>query len=73
MASHEIGSRDDVLRTLDRLLLYYERVEPSSPVPVLLERAKRLVPMRFVDIIKDMADVGLPQIEVISGQKLTPE
>lgn len=36
----EVGNRDDVLRSLDRILTYYARHEPSSPVPVLLSRAK---------------------------------
>ncbi|MGV8370865.1 hypothetical protein ACV33F_30545, partial [Pseudomonas aeruginosa] len=42
-ASGEIANREDVLRQLDRLLEYYVRHEPSSPVPVLLKRAKTLV------------------------------
>ena len=39
-ASGEIANREDVLRQLDRLLEYYVRHEPSSPVPVLLKRAR---------------------------------
>lgn len=63
----EIASREDVLQTLDRLVQYYLRHEPSSPVPILLERAKRLVPMNFFDIMKDLAPDGVAQLAVIRG------
>ncbi|MDB4988985.1 MAG: hypothetical protein JWN04_4163 [Myxococcaceae bacterium] len=65
--AQDLSSREDVLRVLDKISQYYERYEPSSPVPLLIDRAKRLVPMNFRDIIKDLADKGLPQIEAIVG------
>jgi type VI secretion system protein ImpA len=49
-----ITNREDVIRALDQLCQYYERHEPASPVPLLLQRAKRLVPMSFMDILDDM-------------------
>jgi type VI secretion system protein ImpA len=66
-AGSDIASRDDVLRVLDHLLRYYQRNEPSSPVPILLERAKRLVPMNFFEIMKDLAPDGVAQLVVIRG------
>jgi len=65
--SGDIGSRDDVLRVLDKLVGYYARHEPSSPIPILLERAKRLVPMNFFEIMQDLAPDGVAQLEVIRG------
>jgi type VI secretion system protein ImpA len=65
--SGEIRSRADVLRTLDALCDYYARNEPSSPVPMLLTRAKRLVDKSFMDIIRDLAPAGLAEAEVIGG------
>jgi type VI secretion system protein ImpA len=62
-----VSSREDVLRALDRVCEYYRRQEPSSPVPVLLERAKRLVGMDFLAIIKDLAPTGLHEVETIRG------
>ncbi len=64
----EIRSRDDVVRALDLICAYYARSEPSSPVPVLLERCKRLARMSFVDIVKDMLPDGLAKIETIAGK-----
>ena len=64
----EINSRDDVLRVLDKICSYYERVEPSSPIPILLRRSKRLVSASFLDIVRDIAPDGLSQIENLRGK-----
>ncbi|WDH32948.1 type VI secretion system protein TssA [Pseudomonas chlororaphis] len=63
----EIGSRDDVLRSLDRILGYYARHEPSSPVPVLLSRAKRLVSADFATIVSNLIPDGFSQFEKLRG------
>lgn len=65
----DIVSREDVIRALDKICVYYERNEPSSPVPLLLQRAKRLVPLAFVDILKDLAPDGMKQIEMVAGKR----
>src|SRR5690606_2172800 len=36
--SGTIRNRDDVLTLLDKIIGYYERNEPSSPLPLLLQR-----------------------------------
>lgn len=65
--SGEIASREDVVRALDRICDYYSRSEPSSPVPLLLKRARRLTNVSFVDIVRDLAPDALAQIEKICG------
>jgi len=65
--SGEISRREDVVMMLERICGYYVRVEPSSPVPLLLQRAKRLVTMDFVEIVRDLADRGLPQLGTVAG------
>jgi len=62
-----INNREDVIRVLDRLCDYYARNEPSSPVPLLLKRARRLVTKDFMDIMRDLAPGALPQVEAIRG------
>jgi type VI secretion system protein ImpA len=64
----EPRSREEVIRALDAICAYYARLEPSSPVPLLLERCKRLVKMSFLDIVKDMLPDGLSHIETIAGK-----
>jgi type VI secretion system protein ImpA len=66
--SGEINSREDVIRVLDKICLYYERVEPSSPIPILLQRSKRLVSANFLDIMRDIAPDGLAQVEHLRGK-----
>jgi type VI secretion system protein ImpA len=66
--SGEINSREDVVRVLDKICMYYERCEPSSPIPILLQRGKRLVSANFMDIVRDLAPDGLAQIENLRGK-----
>jgi type VI secretion system protein ImpA len=65
--SGEIRSREDVMRTLDKICDYYERYEPSSPLPMLLKRAKRLATKSFLDILEDLTPEGLSQARMIGG------
>lgn len=62
-----IGSRDDVISALDAISKYYKDYEPSSPVPILLARAKRLVKADFLEILKDMAPSGIESVNMIGG------
>jgi len=57
----EIRSRADVVMMIDRICAYYEAHEPSSPVPLLLQRARGLVDKRFIDILLELAPNGLPE------------
>jgi type VI secretion system protein ImpA len=65
--SGQVASREDVTRTLDKIIEYYNKNEPASPIPILMIRAKKLVSMGFIDIIKNMAPDGLRDIETIRG------
>ncbi|MFO1349470.1 MAG: type VI secretion system protein TssA [Gammaproteobacteria bacterium] len=70
--SGEFTSRDDVARMLDKMCEYFQRHEPSSPVPLLLQRAKRLVSKDFMDILKDLAPDAVAKVEAISGKPEAP-
>lgn len=63
----EISSRHDVIRAFELVLKYYEDNEPSSPVPLLVQRAKRLVPLSFTDAMKELAPAGLKELQVVTG------
>ncbi|MCA9132276.1 MAG: type VI secretion system protein TssA [Planctomycetales bacterium] len=66
-ANGQINSRDDVVRMLDRICEFYQRHEPSSPVPMLIRRARRLATMDFLQILRDLAPDGVPQAEIWGG------
>jgi type VI secretion system protein ImpA len=65
----EIRSREDVLNLLQRICQYYERTEPSSPVPLVLKRAARLAEMDFMQIIQDLSPEAVSQIRTVTGEK----
>lgn len=62
-----INSPQDVEAALDRIMAYYAAKEPSSPVPTILARAKRLVGADFVTIMKDLAPDGMSQVRTVGG------
>jgi type VI secretion system protein ImpA len=62
-------SRDDVLLLIDRICRYYADYEPSSPVPLILNRTKRLVTMNFLDILKELTPGGVQEFGTIAGIK----
>lgn len=63
----EIASREDVVRTIDRMCDYFQRHEPSSPVPLLLRRAQRLIAKDFMEVLRDLAPDGVHQASIIGG------
>ncbi len=63
----EISSRDDVLKALDKICAYYAKYEPSSPIPMFMERCKRLVVMSFVDIVNELVPDAAKQVDLLRG------
>ena len=67
--SGRVTSNQDVLKALDMIISHYEQNEPSSPVPLLIKRAKRLVGKSFVDIIRDLSPDAMSQVKMVSGEE----
>jgi type VI secretion system protein ImpA len=67
-----VSSRQDVVRVLDAVMTYYARSEPSSVVPVVVERARRLVSMSFLDALAEVApDVVSPVKQALGLRQTT--
>jgi type VI secretion system protein ImpA len=66
--SGEIRSRADVVKILGKICDYYAQAEPSSPVPLVLKRAARLVDMDFLQIVKDLSPDALAQVRNVTGE-----
>jgi type VI secretion system protein ImpA len=66
-AMNGVNSREQVIAALDKILGYYQQHEPASPIPLLLKRAKRLVPMDFLDLMEDLAPAAVKQLKEIGG------
>ncbi len=64
-----IRSRADVEDAIQRICDFYARSEPSSPVPLLLQRAKRLVRSDFLNIIEELTPEAVSQMKNVTGFK----
>ncbi len=62
-----ITTRAEALRLLELVRDYYEKYEPSSPLPLLIDRARRLADKGFMEILRDLAPNGLDQAQIIAG------
>lgn len=56
-----IRSRAQAVSALDAVKAFLMATEPSSPAPLLIERAKRLIGMDFMQIIENLAPAGLEE------------
>lgn len=65
--SDGIHSRDEVSRALDAICKYFECYEPSSPIPFLLLRAKKLLSLNFMEIMRELAPDAIKQAENVCG------
>lgn len=64
-----VSRRDDALHLLDLASAYFREHEPSSPLPMLIDRARRLASLGFMEILRDLAPDGLQQAQVVAGPK----
>lgn len=68
-ASAIIRTREDAIRLLERVCEYLERNEPTSPAPLLIRRAQRLMTKNFMEIIEDLTPDSLTAIKTLGGIK----
>jgi type VI secretion system protein ImpA len=64
-----INSTGDVVRALEAICEFYERHEPSSPIPLLLKRTRRLVSKSFLDIVRDLVPEAVAHVEALQGKQ----
>jgi type VI secretion system protein ImpA len=67
--SGAVRSRQDAIRALDAVAAYFRHNEPSSPVPMFCDRAKRLISMGFLEMLADIAPEAVPQARAAGGVK----
>jgi type VI secretion system protein ImpA len=64
-----IKSRQDAIRAMDTIAAYFRQNEPSSPVPILLDRAKNLVGKSFLEALQEIAPEGVASAKLAGGIK----
>ena len=62
-----IRSRQDAIRALEAVAEFFRQNEPSSPIPLLVDRAKRLVSKNFLEVLADVAPEAVPQARAAGG------
>ena len=67
IAVGSIRSRQDAIRALEAAAEFFRRNGPSSPIPLFLDRAKRLVSKDFLEVLADVAPDALPQARSAGG------
>jgi type VI secretion system protein ImpA len=63
----EIMAGDDVLLAIEKIVRYYESREPSSPVPLFMHCARRLVGKGFQEIYKLLPPDSVALLEKVSS------
>lgn len=61
-----INSRKDARVAVEKVCEYYRQHEPASPVPLLLNRALRLMESDFLSIVEDLHPDALAQLRLIT-------
>jgi type VI secretion system protein ImpA len=64
-----VKSREDAIRALDAVADFFKRTEPSSPIPLFLARAKRLVSKDFLEVLADIVPDAVDQARAAGGLK----
>ena len=65
--SEQLVTREDVVKLLGKIILFYNKNEPTSPVPIMLERAQRVATMNFKEIVNEFNLTGTPSIKEVMG------
>ena len=64
-----IRTREDAIRSLDAVAEFFRRNEPSSPVPLFCDRAKRLVARDFLEVLADVVPEAVHAARAAGGLK----
>lgn len=59
--SGAIRNRGDVVRAIDAICGYYKAMEPGSPVPFLLQRARDWTGLDFMTVLEDLVPSGIEE------------
>ncbi len=62
-----LGSRADAIRTLEQVAAFIRNSEPSSPAPMFIDRAVRMLRSDFYTIVKELVPDSKERIELLSG------
>jgi type VI secretion system protein ImpA len=67
--SGAVRSRQDAIRALEAVAEFFRQHEPSSPVPMFCDRAKRLISLDFLEVLADIAPEAVAHARAAGGVK----
>ena len=67
-----LSSRGDAVRMLKQVADFLRRTEPSSPAPMFVDRAVKVLQMDFAAIVKELMPDARERIELLGGVSLDP-
>jgi type VI secretion system protein ImpA len=65
-----LASRADAVRILQQVAEFLRKAEPSSPAPMFIDRAVKLLQMDFNSIVKELMPDSKDRIEMLGGISL---
>ncbi len=65
-----LASRADAVRILQQVATFLRKSEPSSPAPMFVDRAVKLLQMDFASIVKELMPDSRDRIEMLGGISL---
>ena len=68
--SSGLASRADAVRILQQVAVFLRKSEPSSPAPMFVDRAIKLLQMDFTAIVKELMPDSRDRIEMLGGISL---
>jgi len=68
-----LASRADAVRILQQVATFLRKSEPSSPAPMFVDRAIKLLQMDFTAIVKELMPDSKDRIEMLGGISLEDE
>jgi type VI secretion system protein ImpA len=71
--SGSINTRQQASEQLESIARYFEKNEPSSPLPYLLRRARRCIGMSFMDLVDELASDKNHALQVLKPDHASEE
>jgi type VI secretion system protein ImpA len=68
-----LASRADAVRLLEQVALFVRKTEPSSPAPMFIDRAVKLLQADFATIIRELLPESKERVEMLGGVSLDPD
>jgi type VI secretion system protein ImpA len=69
-----VSSREEAVRKLSEVAEYFRRQEPASPIPLLIDRVKRLAGMNFMALLEELhlGEEAAPEFRKLAGIREQP-